>query len=40
MSEPSSPQGANQPTVSGGDPERERLTYAEAGRAEPRLTAH
>jgi excisionase family DNA binding protein len=32
MSEPSSPQGTNQPTVSAAGPEREWLTYAEAGQ--------
>jgi excisionase family DNA binding protein len=32
MSEPSSPQSANQPAASGASPEREWLTYAEAGR--------
>ena len=32
MSEPSSLQGANQPAVSAASPEREWLTYAEAGR--------
>ena len=32
MSEPSSPQGANQPAVSAASPEREWLTYAEAGQ--------
>ena len=31
MSEPTSPQGAEQPTVLGASPEREWLTYAEAG---------
>ena len=30
--EPTSPQGAEQPTVSGASPEREWLTYAEAGQ--------
>ena len=32
MSEPSSLQGAEQPVASGVSPEREWLTYAEAGR--------
>ena len=32
MSEPSSLRGAEQPAVSGVSPEREWLTYAEAGR--------
>jgi excisionase family DNA binding protein len=32
MSEPSSPLGAKQPAVSGAGPEREWLTYAEAGQ--------
>jgi len=32
MSEPSSLQGANQAAVSGASPEREWLTYAEAGQ--------
>jgi excisionase family DNA binding protein len=32
MSEPTSPQADNQPTVSGVGPEREWLTYAEAGQ--------
>ena len=32
MSEPSSLRAAEQPTVSGAGPEREWLTYAEAGR--------
>jgi len=32
MFEPSSPQGAKQPAVSGASPEREWLTYAEAGQ--------
>jgi excisionase family DNA binding protein len=32
MSEPSSPQSVNQPTASGAGPEREWLTYAEAGQ--------
>ncbi len=32
MSEPSSPWGSEQPTAQGIDPEREWLTYAEAGR--------
>ena len=32
MSEPNSAQGAEQPIISGADPEREWLTYAEAGR--------
>ena len=32
MSEPTSPQGAEQPTVSGASPEHEWLTYAEAGQ--------
>jgi excisionase family DNA binding protein len=32
MPEPSSPQADNQPTVSGVGPEREWLTYAEAGQ--------
>ncbi len=32
MSEPSSPRGSEQPTAHGIGPEREWLTYAEAGR--------
>ena len=32
MFEPNSAQGAEQPTVSGAGPEREWLTYAEAGQ--------
>jgi excisionase family DNA binding protein len=32
MSEPISPKGDNQPTVSGVGPEREWLTYAQAGQ--------
>ena len=32
MSEPTSPQGAEQPALPGASPEREWLTYAEAGQ--------